>query len=259
MLFNQASCQHKELASKLQVLQTTLSKLPDGKLICSKNGDYYKWYKRDSGGLHYIPKSQRILAEQLAEKTYLSLLFEDILHEKKALNAYLKRHSSYPEKASALLADSSGFQELLMPYFHSFPDALHVWQNSPYERNTNHPEQLIHKTLSGNTVRSKSESLIDTSLFLNKLPYRYECALQLGELHFFPDFTIFHPETRKIFYWEHFGMMDDASYSKNTYSKLQIYSSYGIIPSINLITTFETRKHPLTSESVEKVIHFFLK
>lgn len=129
----------------------------------------------------------------------------------------------------------------------------------PYETNPTHPEQLICKSISGNNVRSKSEAMIDMYLYLNKIPCRYEAALELGDTVIYPDFTICHPQTMEIFYWEHFGLMDNPSYSKNAYSKLQLYTSHGIIPSIQLITTYETKDNPLDIELVEKFItHYFL-
>lgn len=153
----------------------------------------------------------------------------------------------------------SGYNELLAPHFKSYSEELIQWINSPYEHNTNHPEHLIHKCFSGNTVRSKSEAIIDMALFINKIPYRYECALLLEDTIFFPDYTVRHPQTGRLFYWEHFGMMDDLSYSKNTFSKLEFYNSHGLIPSVNLITTFETKNYPLNSQMVEKIIqHYFL-
>ena len=54
-------------------------------------------------------------------------------------------------------------------------------------------------------------------------------------------------------------MMDDVSYAKNSCSKLELYVINKIIPSINLITTFETRDNPLSSETVLKIIeNYFL-
>lgn len=133
------------------------------------------------------------------------------------------------------------------------------WMHSPYEHNTNYPKQLNHKTSSGNLVRSKSEVMIDMQLYTNQIPFRYECALHLGDTTLFPDFTILHPKTHKIYYWEHFGRMDDPIYQKNSISKLQLYTSHGIIPSIHLITTYETKENPLSSEIIEKIVeHYFL-
>lgn len=96
-------------------------------------------------------------------------------------------------------------------------------------------------------------------LFVNKIPFRYECSLVLGEVTLYPDFTIRHPHNGTTFYWEHFGLIDNASYSANAFSKLQLYATHKIYPSIQLITTYETKEHPLTTDTVEKIISdFFL-
>ena len=58
---------------------------------------------------------------------------------------------------------------------------------------------------------------------------------------------------------EHFGMIDNSEYCKNMLSKLQFYISNGIIPTIHLITTFETKDNPLSATTVEKIVEeYFL-
>ena len=131
--------------------------------------------------------------------------------------------------------------------------------NAPYQQNPHYKENLIHKTCSGNFVRSKSEVLIDMILFKNKIPFRYECSLSLGSTIYYPDFTILHPVTKEFFLWEHFGRMDEPSYAKNVAPKLNAYISHGYIPSINLITTYETKEHPLSPVTVENLVEeYFL-
>ena len=96
-------------------------------------------------------------------------------------------------------------------------------------------------------------------LYRNKIPFRYECLLELGDISIFPDFTIRHPVTGQVYYWEHLGMMDNPTYNKNACSKLQLYMSNGIIPTIQLITTYETKDSPLTIEMVENIVkQYFL-
>lgn len=116
---------------------------------------------------------------------------------------------------------------------------------------------MLLKTVAGIRVRSKSEALITMLLYTNKIPFRYECALTLGETTVYPDFTIRHPETKKTFYWEHFGLMDQPYYAQNTYSKLKLYTDHGIYPSIHLLTTYETQDHPLDSLLVENLIQTY--
>ena len=66
-------------------------------------------------------------------------------------------------------------------------------------------------------------------------------------------------KTGETYYWEHFGKMDDADYSKNVFSKLQHYTSHGIVPTIQLITTYETKNNPFTINNAEKIVNdYFL-
>lgn len=114
--------------------------------------------------------------------------------------------------------------------------------------------------MAGHNVRSKSEVIIANALFMNKIPYRYECGLRFEELVFYPDFTICHPQTLEIKYWEHFGMMNNPAYCENAFNKLKVYGNHGIIPSINLITTYETQKNPINSEQIQQIIFdYFLQ
>lgn len=54
-------------------------------------------------------------------------------------------------------------------------------------------------------------------------------------------------------------MMDDSSYSHKACLKLKEYILHGIIPSIQLITTYETRDKPLNMEMIEHVIDYHFK
>ena len=47
--------------------------------------------------------------------------------------------------------------------------------------------------------------------------------------------------------------MDDISYAEKAFSKLRVYATYGLIPSIQLITTYETKKHPTSYEDIERI------
>ena len=247
------------LQKQIQDLQTRIAGLPDGKLLSCRNKNRYKWYVSDGHQSTYIPKSNRPLAEQLALKKYLTISLEELSREAYALDCYLKHCPSTQNAAEQFLKESSGYGDLLSGLVTPLSQELSDWAVSAYERNPNYQEQLIHKTTSGNFVRSKSEAIISMFLHTNCIPYRYECALSLGEVTLYPDFTIRHPHTGEYYYWEHFGRMDDSVYCKNTYSKLQLYTSHGIVPSIQLITTYETKDTPLDSEMIEKIIeHYFL-
>lgn len=64
--------------------------------------------------------------------------------------------------------------------------------------------------------RSKSEFLIASALKDAGVPFRYECSLYLnGYGTVYPDFTVLNKRTRRVFYHEHLGMMDDINYVLN--------------------------------------------
>lgn len=252
-----------QLNQHITKIKAQLPTFPAGTLLCKKNGKNWQWIHLNNKQESYIRKSRRNFAEQLALKKYLTFLLKDLEADQKATELYLKKYKSVTGKAEQFLSASSEYRTLLQAYF-QLPEDQQNWAAAPYEKNQKYPEHLIHKSSSGNLLRSKSEVIIDTLLYMHKIPFRYECALSLNSLIFpyesisiYPDFTILHPRTGKIYYWEHFGKMDDPAYAQKTAQKLQLYIANQIIPSINLITTYETQTEPLTSELVEKILNYY--
>ena len=60
------------LDKQISHLQNQLRSLPDGKLVCTKNQNRYKWYVSDGHKCTYIPKKNLSLAQQLAIKKFLT-------------------------------------------------------------------------------------------------------------------------------------------------------------------------------------------
>lgn len=259
MIFDRIKQEYQRIDKEINSLKAELRQFPPGKLLCHRNGKYYRWRISDGHTEKTLPKSNRELAETLAYKEYLQCRLDDLLHEKEALSLYLNHHSNNVNHADELLNNSPEFQNLISSHITPISEELYNWANEPYERSTAYKSYLTHKTSFGYFVRSKSESLIATYLHLYKIPFRYECLLTLGDVSFFPDFTIRHPETGAYYYWEHFGSIEKPKYSKDAFNKLLFCSAHGLYPSINLITTFETYSNPLSSEMIEKIIqHYFL-
>ena len=246
----------KQLESQIVQIQKELEKMPDGYLRCERNGRYIKWFYYHDGIAEYLSKKQKALAEQLAIRKYKEMQLEELQIELRAIGAYLKCKKKSP-CADGLLKDDSLYKTLLTPYFMQYEEEISKWVNEPYVHNPAYPEKLIHKTVAGIMVRSKSEALIVSSLVKNHIPFRYECPLYLTEHILYPDFTILHPKTRKIYYWEHFGKMDDTEYVKITNAKLNTYFMNGMNPANNLIMTFESSTEPLDYEVVDETIHMY--
>ena len=257
MIYKKMCSRLQRLEQEITSIQHQLEMMPQGKLVCTHTGSYTKWYQSDGKTSTYIPKKKKELAERLAVKKYLTIRLEELLQEQEAIKLFLEYHEDNSERSENLLLNQKDYSELLSPYFIPMSQELNEWAKQSYISNPAYPEQCIHKTTAGIYVRSKSESLITMFLHTNKIPFRYECALTFDDVTIYPDFTIRHPKTGNYFYWEHFGMMDNPGYCKNAFSKLQLYTTNGILPSVQLITTYETMEYPLDAEMIENIIQFY--
>lgn len=240
----------KEEIERLEVLK---KELPKGELLCCKNEKRYKWFWKEGGFTAYLPKSNRELAEKLALKKYYGYRLTELKNSLSAYEFYLRKMSGIEGKAEAMLYHEE-WSKLLTKHFKAEDSEIKEWQEADYEKCKKYEEGLIYKGTQGKSLRSKSEVIIDMMLYKNNIPFRYEDKLVLGGIELYPDFTIRHPITGKITYWEHFGLMDKETYRNNACSKIKLYCDNGIIPSIDLITTYETRQHPLDIDHVDQII-----
>lgn len=118
---------------------------------------------------------------------------------------------------------------------------------------------LIHKTLKGELVRSKSEVIIANMLFEAGIPYEYEKELSLGADGIkIPDFTIDDAESGTLFYWEHCGMMSDSHYRQRWQDKKEIYAKHGIVEGENLIVSYDDVNGSIDSVAIKSLIEQFL-
>lgn len=91
-------------------------------------------------------------------------------------------------------------------------------------------DRLIHRTVQGETVRSKSEVIIANLLTAHEIDYFYEKPLQLGDVIKYPDFTIEDNESGITYYWEHCGLLTDGDYKKRWDAKKEWYRQNHILP-----------------------------
>lgn len=220
------------------------------------NNDSYRWYLVDGEARQYLPRKENKIAEDLAIKKYYQLKKNALLEKRE--NIMKRQCESYDdnEKLHKFL-NNEGYIQLIGHLLSgdSFAEkSKSVWANEEYRNNPKYPEQLTNLGSSGNYLRSKSEVFIDMALTQHGVPFRYECELVIDNHIFYPDFTIFNPANGEIIYWEHFGMMDDEDYARNTFSKLKLFYNHGLIPGENLIMTFETKSKPFTYFDAEATL-----
>lgn len=259
MLYNRVIRERGKVRAEIRKINEKLSHLPEGHIICSKNGNRYKWYIFDGKKKIYLPKSEHAMATKLVYKKYLSLKLKHLESEEQAIQAYLNIQNQNPLQKEHEFLSHPEYQRLLSQLFPNTKDKLEKWMNAPYNKNPHHPEKLVHKSASGNVFRSKAEAMIETALLQHNLFFHYEEEMILGDATYYPDFKIPHLRTGKFLYWEHVGRIDDPGYLNRFLSKLHDYISNGLIPGVNLILTFETKEHPLTTETIEEIIEKYFE
>ena len=210
----------------------------------------------------YISKGDHELLSLLANKKYLLWLLNNLETQLCTISSIINKHFICKTSLEDFLIENPSLTQVFSSHhfnsFHSISDPCQEWFNTSFTPNPYHPENLIHSSISGRKLRSKSEALIDSFLYSAQIPTKYEAPLRLGDRTIYPDFTLFHSATGKLKYWEHFGLMDDPTYRKKASEKIQLYISHEIIPNIDLIITVETKNKPLSIAEIQNAISLFL-
>lgn len=131
---------------------------------------------------------------------------------------------------------------------------VEAWRQSAYPRSNRYPEQLIHKTMRGEYVRSKSEVIIANALYQAGIPYRYEQIAEFGGVVIAADFIVLSVRRHKLFVWEHFGRMKDPQYQKSYLWKIRKYTKAGLVVGVDLLTTFDDVDGAIDAVTVRRYI-----
>ena len=122
-------------------------------------------------------------------------------------------------------------------------------------------ERLIHNTVRGEAVRSKSEVIIANLLHAEKVDYHYEAPLEIDGITKYPDFTIEDDDAGKTYFWEHCGMLKVPKYKRRWERKQRWYRENGILPYQEgggprgtLIVTEDAPDGGISSPDIEKII-----
>ena len=221
----------------------------DGKLL------FYKYVKGKTDKYLGADKTQEI--KQLIQKKFDTELLRVSIREKKVLERAIKDLG--PKTREQVWEEfPQQFKEYLKVDESINAGYIEKWKSEwPL---TKKDEEHKFLTSKGDYVRSKSEYIIAERLFRAGIPYHYETNLTFchGFYRYWPDFKVLNPKTLKVYYWEHFGMMDDKTYFSETQEKLEVYCEFGYLPGKNLILSFETATRPLNVEYVDRLIAFYL-
>lgn len=206
----------------------------------------------------YIKKSEHELASLLAQKEYEQNLLILLNQRKTSLEQLIQTY-----KSTDLLSSYNNIhpqkQPLIHPLFVSDDDYAKNWQAVQYDRKTFSENSSEIYSNKGERVRSKSEKIIADLLYQMDIPYRYEFPfLTITNRLLHPDFLILNKRTRKEYYLEHFGRMEDPEYVSKNINRMNELASSGLILGQNLLFTFESAHRPLNTKTLQLLVetHF---
>lgn len=238
-------------------LSTQYASLPKGAIV-NRNGDYCR-FVRENGIQFLVPlRNDDALLKELKRRRYIKEGLSKLKTRITACKSFLKHEEFYdPKKTERALPEQyHGLADL--DVFLENDVNQDDWIAEKYSFNSMYVDDF-HLTSNGLKTRSKSEAIIGTRLEENNMIFRYEPELILGRRRVYPDFAILLPNRRRVVYWEHLGMLDDANYVLSNMHKLNEYVQHGIYLGINLIITYETKMHPLTIRDVDQKIGLLLR
>ena len=207
-----------------------------------------------NGKPHFYNQQELPLAKQLMYKKYLQIKREELLKQKKLLEIQNDYDNHWIGKANRFLLENPAQAELIADFFTDKTDPLYRWMAAPASTAAPYQEKRTEPSPAGYKVRSKSEVMIIVELIEEKRFFRYEDPLVLSGKIYYPDFTIRNPDNGKTYWYEHFGKMDDPEYAKKAFAKLTDYALHGLIPSVNLIVTFETSDQKLSFPQIRNAL-----
>ncbi len=261
MTYNSLNDERESLQTTIRELKKQIAVLPPGKLMVYKNGQHVRWYVQyDQGKRGYLSKESEELAKQLAMKVYLTARLEDEQRNLKGIEMLMKIHGfKNGEKTSSeaqKVLSNPLIKPLLMNQILELSQYTEYWLSRPYPSMAPFQEERRIRAVNGLMVRSKSEAGIVSVLLNRNIPFLYEYPLDLSGSVIYPDFTLLDIHDNSESFLEHLGMMDNPRYARDAAKKIAAYGLKGIIPSRNLILTFETDSQPLNFAYLDTLLQF---
>lgn len=279
--------ERKQLEEVIFRAEAIIESAPDGKLRIAQKQNQYYWVENDTDKKGtYIRRSNEQLARQLAQKDYAIKIRNIALKNLKAIKRWDKSYA-FDEIRKFYETLSQGRQQLITPFVLTDADYVDAWKAQHLEDGKRIEEEYIQEkqmkstimnggydgavgrfplnsetgimTERGEFVRSKSEKILADKLYLMDVPYLYEELIYLpGYGYATPDFTVLNKRTRKEYYWEHFGMMDNPEYCNKAIKKIASYEKNHFYIGRKLLITRESSVQSLNMNQVEEFIKEFL-
>ena len=230
-----------------------------GIAISKSNGkDQYYWVDKLAQKRKYARIEEMDKLKKVAQRDYETLLKKKLVKIRNDIWEFLKLYDIKSlENVYMGMADAR--KKLVTPIIEPLEMYVENWKNEIYEPMGFSESVTEFISNNGIRVRSKSELIIANMLEQSGIPYRYEYPLALkgiGTVR--PDFTCLNIRTRKEYIWEHFGMMDNISYANKNIGKIEAYEQSGYFLGKNMIMTFETSQHAISSNIIKAMIKEYL-
>ncbi len=237
-----------ELGRLIAEAEQEVEAAPEGEIVCAQDKRRHRLYWVKDGKRIYLKKEDFKLAKSLALKKYRKYQIREWEQERRLLEKEIRTDI---KRSTERLLQNPIMKELLSDQLNEGER----WAHDAFLSNPAYPDQKIYKTAGGVMVRSKSEWMISSIYERYKIPYRYECALEVGGHTYYPDFTVRHPKTGEIYIHEHFGLMDDEHYQSDAFEKLRMYAHNGWLPMNHLLITSESLSQPFDIRLAERMIY----
>ena len=251
------------------------------------------FYRTKDGKQVYLNHTNEKLIRKLASDYYKRKMKAIALREKKQIDSCIAilekdKEISDVDNTSKLIPEA--VMEFAVLSELTAEGYARKWQNSNnvVKKRRSHKQDDYHKykTLRGEYVGSKSEVIIADRLFVKGIPYHYEIAFtpeaiidksrpvidETGRLLGYeaigfgpdspdtlhPDFYVLNKRTRKAYFWEHLGKMDDPEYCRKNFNRFMRILDAGYVIGEDLLVTHEDSKNPLMTESIDRIIERYL-
>lgn len=251
MLLEKYEKRQKGLRNKLGLSQ---------KIQLKKNGDFY--YTLDDGKYHYLGKidgKNKIDIQRLKLDKFYDEAIARIKGNAYEMSHFLAKYRGVELKDINRSLPKTYQISLDEDYLEASSTNEDDWGEQPYLRSRSYPEQLKHRTIKGEMVRSKSEMNIANILFLRGIPYRYEEYTKVGAMVFHPDFKVLVKSTKEIKILEHFGMIGKPDYLENCVWRFKAYISEGFRPWKDIFFTYDFQDGGIDSQTIDWIItNFFV-
>lgn len=259
-------CVRETLKERYELITKTISEvekriscLPEGTVVSRKiKGKTYFYLDSGKANDKYLSKDDSALIKALIQKSYLKSVLKTAKQELAALEKMIKLYpEDLPEEQFDKLPEER--KKLATPIILGDEKNARKWMDAPYTRKPFKKGAPVFMTMRGERVRSKSEMIIADRLYVNGIPYRYECPLKVGKEIIHPDFSLLRMSDGKVMYHEHCGKMDDPGYVNDLVSRVNTYNQAGIIQGDRLTFTFESQDTPFDVRVIDRMIREYFK